>query len=145
MRLLITAVASPVPGAPAAPHDLVVDTEDGATVGDLALALGRRLHTPLASSGQGGGGHLRLVAAPAPAPAQVGASPDGSAATGGYADAGTAPAPDLYLGDERLDPGQPLAASAVRHGSIVGLGVGSDRMVTHGQPGDQAGAGVRHT
>ena len=122
MRLLITAVASPVPGAPAAPHDLVVDTEDGATVGDLALALGRRLHTPLASSGQGGGGHLRLVAAPAPAPAQVGASPDGSAATGGYADAGTAPAPDLYLGDERLDPGQPLAASAVRHGSIVGLG-----------------------
>ncbi|WP_134772090.1 FtsK/SpoIIIE domain-containing protein [Ornithinimicrobium flavum] len=120
MRLLITAVARTAPGAAAAPQDLVVDTEDDATVGDLAAALGRRLDTTTPSRAQ-----LRLVGSVPAGPGGNGAtaSPGAPGAPGAAAPADPpAAAPDLYLGDERLDPAQPLVASPVRHGSLVGVG-----------------------
>nr|WP_130014375.1 FtsK/SpoIIIE domain-containing protein [Serinicoccus sediminis] len=130
MRLLITAIAA---GAAAGdgsspPLDLVVDTEDDATVGDLASALARRVatatprHPARAAAGVGAGAEsqvpqLRVVRgddeARSSAPVAL-ADPDGRPQAGD--------APALYVGDRRLDPGMPLAASPVRHGSLVGVG-----------------------
>ncbi|WP_298748590.1 FtsK/SpoIIIE domain-containing protein [uncultured Serinicoccus sp.] len=123
MRLLITAIAAAE--GPSDPLDLVVDTEDDATVGDLALALARRVsdatarRRPLAAMGAGGGAEaqvpqLRVVRSedgPSSAPVAV-ADREREAVT----------PPPLYVGDRRLDPGMPLAASPVRHGSVVGVG-----------------------
>ena len=119
MRLLITAVASTVPGAPAAPHDLVVDTEDDATVGDLAGALGQRLQVPLAGGGNGAGGHLRLGAT---APVEAGATPDagpgaasgdGPGGAGGPGGIGLAPdhtAPD-HTARDHTAPGNGISGN----------------------------------
>lgn len=130
MRLLITAIAAgdAAGGAPASPLDLVVDTEDDATVGDLALALARR--TAAQTQGRGirpglgvGGGHegqvpqLRVVREDGldPAPAHAGGERAVAVAEREHP-------PELYVGDRRLDPGMPLTTSPVRHGSLVGVG-----------------------
>src|SRR5690606_37294848 len=112
-RLLITAVASTHPGAPATPHDLVVDTEDDASVGDLAQALGQRLRA--AAPAPAAAPTLRLVGA------EERAAPDPDPEGTAYPGVPDGPAPELYLGGERLDPGQPLADSPVRHGSLLGV------------------------
>ncbi|MFK5584786.1 FtsK/SpoIIIE domain-containing protein [Serinicoccus sp. LYQ131] len=134
MRLLITAIAARPGGGPAAPHDLVIDTEDDANVGDLALALTRRMRsldaehgwapTPAMASAIGAEEpHLRVVrgggSSEPPAPGHTGAASDplGSVDTVTAEDADT-----LYVGSTALDAALPLSASPVRHGSIVGLG-----------------------
>jgi S-DNA-T family DNA segregation ATPase FtsK/SpoIIIE len=90
--LLITALT----GHSAA--DVAVDCDDDATIGDLARALGARMQLPTVEHRSGT--PLGLVRA---------------------AD-GQGPPPPLWLRGEPLDPGQPIAASALRHGAVVGVG-----------------------
>ncbi|MDH2413243.1 FtsK/SpoIIIE domain-containing protein [Nocardioides sp. CER19] len=94
MRLLITAVAG------GRPVDLAVEAEDDARVADLATVIGRALGDALVPAPAGGPPTLRVV----------GSTPV------------DAPAPPLYLGARLLDPAEPLASSAVRHGSVLGVG-----------------------
>ncbi|MFC6423119.1 FtsK/SpoIIIE domain-containing protein [Ornithinimicrobium tianjinense] len=110
---MITVVVPHGPAAADHTHDLVVDTEDDSTVGDLARALARHLPGPhrdgAAARGAGPGvPHLRVVRGeeqnpPVPVDREL-------------------PVPLLFHGSAPLDPSLPLAASTVRHGSLVGLG-----------------------
>ncbi len=129
MRLLLTVVA----GAPARASDIAVDAEDDASVGDLAAALAEHVGSVTA----GATPHVAGPAAARPAAAapysEVGRTP-GPGATASLAvltsrttQQGEQPAavtatPALFLGGDRLPADVPLAGSAIRHGSVVGLG-----------------------
>ena len=101
MRLLLTAV-SPANGRSL---DLAVDCEDDARVGDVAEGLGARLGVAGPVAVAPGRAHLGVVGATALA--------DGP---------GRAAPPQLWLGGTALDPAEPVAASALRHGAVVGVG-----------------------
>ncbi|HET6166184.1 MAG TPA: FtsK/SpoIIIE domain-containing protein [Marmoricola sp.] len=94
MRLLITAIVGDDP------VDLAVDAEDDARVGDLAAVLGQAFHTTDLQTVGSGPPLLRVV--------------------GGDRPAGSAPT--LYLGERPLVAAEPLAASEVRHGVVLGVG-----------------------
>ena len=96
MRLLITALIG------ADPVDLAVDAEDDARVGDLAGALAGSFPGSQPQAVGSGPPRLRVVGSSAPA---------------------SDPAPTLYVGRRALDPAQPLAASDVRHGVVLGVGM----------------------
>lgn len=127
MRLLITAIAAEEAvraGGSATPHDLVVDTEDDATVSDLAVALDRRLaaqrrSAPLAAVGAATGTEGDVAA---PQLRVVRSEEESEPEHLDVPAADPAQAPALYVGHQRLDPGMPLVDSPVRHGSIVGVG-----------------------
>jgi DNA segregation ATPase FtsK/SpoIIIE, S-DNA-T family len=95
MRLLITAVVGDNP------VDLAVDAEDDARVGDLAGVLAEAFPTTSLHAVGSGPPQLRVV---------------------GASDGAAGPAPVLHVGDRALDPAEPLAASAVRHGVVLGVG-----------------------
>ncbi len=131
MRLLLTAVVG------GRPQDLAIDAEDDATVGDLATALAERL--PADALRPTGPAHEHLPPPPPQLTVVRGSAPDPATAAGqdpaardgglavreGGAARQTGPArltPALYLGSHPLDPRQPLAASPVRHGALVGVG-----------------------
>ncbi|SOC57512.1 FtsK/SpoIIIE domain-containing protein [Ornithinimicrobium cerasi] len=124
---MITVVVAQPDGPAAAdhphPHDLVVDAEDDATVGDLARALARHLpgpHRPAVPAARTGS-HLRVVRE-GESPAATGVlTADADGDGDGDADADL-PVPLLFAGPAPLDPAQPLASSRVRHGVLVGLG-----------------------
>lgn len=93
MRLLITAVVG------GNPVDLAIDAEDDARIGDLATTLAQAF--PTAALQTAGPPQLRVVGADRPA---------------------DSPVPTLHLPDGPLPPDQPLAASAIRHGVVLGVG-----------------------
>lgn len=130
MRLLITAIAAVPGGGPASPQDLVIDTEDDATVGDLAAALTRRLgaadlarsHAPLPAMAGAAGAeapHLRVVRTP---PGLAGDPQEPVSGQSEPAQLSPEDVATLYVGSQALDVEMTLADSPVRHGSIVGLG-----------------------
>lgn len=104
MRLLITAVAG------GRPLDLAVEAEDGARVADLATVIGEAL-----------GPALEATVGPALGAVAPGAGGPPTLRVVGSEPVRTAP-PPLYLGARLLDPAQPLAASPVRHGVVIGVG-----------------------
>ena len=93
MRLLITAVVG------GAPYDVAADAEDDATVGDLASALGRAFP---GSAGTPDGPPVLRVVSDGPQPAGA--------------------PPSLFVGHAGLPASEKLATSALRHGSVVGVG-----------------------
>ncbi len=104
MRLLLTAVVGNQP------HDIAVDADDDASVGDLAAALATAFPTSAAPVA-GERPALRVVAG------------GGDAATQQRrADGIPASVPALHLGSRALDGNEPLSMSLVRHGAVVGVG-----------------------
>ena len=95
MRLLITAIVT------GNPVDLAIDAEDDARVGDLASVLADAFPTTALPPTTAVPPQLRIVG------------------SGGRHEG---PAPTLYLGDRALVAADPLAASEVRHGVVLGVG-----------------------
>lgn len=95
MRLLITAVVS------GEPHDLAVDVEDTATVGDLAGALGDAFGVPSTTIPTAARPVLRVAGS-------------GTQRIG--------PPPSIYLEESRLPAEQPLSQSEIRHACVIGVG-----------------------
>jgi DNA segregation ATPase FtsK/SpoIIIE, S-DNA-T family len=100
VRLLLSA-ASTVDGEVV---DLAVDCPDDATVGDVARQLAVRFETSVPHVLRTGGRHLGVVTIEAPE------------------EAVSSEVPDLWLGDQKLDPTEPVTASALRNGALVGVG-----------------------
>lgn len=94
MRLLLTAIVG------GNPVDLAVDAEDDARVGDLASVLADAFPHAAPQPAASGPPQLRVVGGDLP----------------------RGPAPTLYLGEHALVATEPLAASEVRHGVVLGVG-----------------------
>ncbi len=114
MRLFVTLETGPVSGPVSglvsgrARHDVLVTCAPETRVADLAAALA-------------GSGTSARGGAAADLPANVVALPGAASVptlTG---------APDLFLGEQRLDPDERVDATAVRHGVVLGLGCPSSQ------------------